>query len=186
MTIPPPRSEMGLRHLQRGLGRGRTDEGRSVSNHGGVVAHQHVHPADSERPAPGNLRGHHCGNLFGCGDENGTGILREDMDGAFYRRAADRLSHRDDEQQHFDGYLSARGRRRRQLLRASTFMGALSAVGPWFDRLAQAAGGDGPAPGTASATGGDGSGPGGDGRIHVVPSTRDVRLGVFDATLPPS
>ena len=159
------------------------------------MSHQHEHPADSERPAPNNPSGHHCGNLFGCGDENGTGILREDItDGAFDRRAADRLSHRDEiDQQHFDGYLSARGRRRRQLLRASSFMGALSAVGPWFDRLAHAAGGDGPSPGNgpASGTGGDSAGSsagghGADGRIHVVPSTKEtVRLGVFDATLPP-
>jgi len=123
---------------------------------------------------------HECGSLFGCGDEMGTGVLREDVkDRAFDRRAADRLLHMDEvDQERFDGYLSARGRARRQLLRASTFMSALAAVGPRFGRLAQAAGGGAAAP----AAGPDG----GSGRVHVVESTKEtVRLGVFDATLPP-
>ena len=122
---------------------------------------------------------HDCGNLFGCGDEKGTGVLREDIkDAAFDAQAADRLLHLDElSQERVDDFLTARGRRRRQLLRASSFMGALAAVGPWFDRLAHAAGGDGAAPAAGSTT---------NGRIHVVDSTKEtVRLGVFDATLPP-
>ena len=83
---------------------------------------------------------HDCGGLFGCGDEKGTGILREDIkDGVFDARAADRLLHIDQlDQERFDGFLTARGRARRQLLRASSFMTALAAVGPWFDKLARA------------------------------------------------
>ena len=55
-------------------------------------------------------------------------------------------------------------------------MGALAAVEPWFGRLAQAQG----AAGSAKA------GSGAAGRVHVVPSTKEtVRLGVFDANLPP-
>jgi acetamidase/formamidase len=80
------------------------------------------------------------------------------------------------DQESFDGYLSARGRWRRKFLQASGFMGALAAVEPWFGRLAQAQG----AAGSAKA------GSGGAGRVHVVPSTKEtVRLGVFDANLPP-
>jgi acetamidase/formamidase len=122
---------------------------------------------------------HNCGNLFGCGDEEGTGVLREDIkDAAFDAQAADRLLHLDElNQERVDDFLTARGRKRRQLLRSSGFLGALAAVGPWFDRLAQAAGGDGAAPAAASKS---------NGRIHVVDSTKEtVRLGVFDATLPP-
>jgi acetamidase/formamidase len=120
---------------------------------------------------------HECGNLFGCGDEKGTGVVREDIkDGAWDNRAADRLLHMDEvDQERFDGYLSARGRARRELLRASSFMGALAAVGPAFAKLARAA--DKP---TAAAKGGGG------GRVHTVESTKEtVQLGVFDETLPP-
>ncbi|MBV9203686.1 MAG: acetamidase/formamidase family protein, partial [Alphaproteobacteria bacterium] len=126
--------------------------------------------------APAHL--HNCGGLFGCGDEKGTGVIREDIkDGAFDRRAADRLLHMDEvEQERLDGLLSARGRARRQLLRASSFMSALAAVGPRFAKLAHAAGAGEPAPNV----------PGGGGPAHVVDSNKEtVRLGVFDATLPP-
>ena len=97
---------------------------------------------------------HDCGNLFGCGDEKGTGVLREDIkDAAFDAQAADRLLHLDElKQERVDDFLTARGRKRRQLLRASSFLGALAAVGPWFDRLAQAAGDDGAAPQTHAET----------------------------------
>jgi hypothetical protein len=84
---------------------------------------------------------HSCGSLFGCGDEKGTGVLREDIkDSAFTNRAADRLLHLDEvNQAQFDDYLSARGRSRRRLVRASSFMGALAAIGPWFTKLVRAA-----------------------------------------------
>ncbi len=40
---------------------------------------------------------HDCGNLFGCGDEKGTSIIREDIkDAAFDNRASDRLLHMDE------------------------------------------------------------------------------------------
>ena len=126
------------------------------------------------------MHGHDCGGLFGCGDEKGTGVLRDDIkEDAFDKRAADRLLHMDEvNQEQVDGFLTARGRARRQLLRASSFMSALAAVGPWFGKLAQAAGG-------SDATSAVGT-PGSSGRTHVIESNKEtVRLGVFDATLPP-
>ena len=140
------------------------------------MAHQHQHQSGEEAPA----HGHDCGGLFGCGEEKGSGVVREDIkDGAFDRQAADRLLHLDEiEQERLDGFLTARGRARRQLLRASSFMSVLAAVGPWFGKLARAADAGGRAP----AGGGTGSG----GRVHVVESNKEtVRLGVFDANLPP-
>ena len=118
-----------------------------------------------------------CANLFGCGDEKGTGIIREDIkDGVFNQRASDRLLHMDEiNQETFDSYLSARGRWRRKFLQASGFMAALAAVEPWFAKLAHAQAPHSPA--APSAAGG---------RVHVVPSTKEtVRLGVFDANLAP-
>ena len=122
---------------------------------------------------------HHsaCANLFGCGDEQGTGIIREDIkDAAFQKRTVDTLLHMDEiSQETLDGYLSARGRGRRKFLQASSFMGVLAAVEPWFARLARAQ--DQGAPSTPQPDGG---------RVHVVPSTKEtVRLGVYDANLPP-
>src|SRR2546423_1372990 len=78
-------------------------------------------------------------------------------------------------QETFDGYLSERGRWRRKFLQASSFMGGLAAVEPWFAKLAGAQGGDaGSRP------------PHTDGRVHVVPSTKEtVRLGVYDSNLAP-
>ena len=129
---------------------------------------------------------HDCGNLFGCGDEPGTGVLREDIkDAAFGKRASDRLLHMDEvDQERLDGYLTARGRSRRKLLRASSFIGVLAAVGPRFSRLAHAAGA--PAAKGGPAQGSPGRGHGDEGRVHVIESNKEtVRLGVFDATLPP-
>jgi acetamidase/formamidase len=139
---------------------------------------QHQHDPDAETHP--NLHHHDCSNLFGCGDEKGTGVIRDDIkDAAFGKRASDRLLHLDEvDQERLDGFLSARGRLRRQLLRASSFMGALAAIGPRFGKLAQAAEGGDTAPSAGT--------PGGNGRTHVVESNKEtVRLGVFDATLPP-
>jgi len=125
------------------------------------------------------VHSHDCGNLFGCGDEKGTGVIREDIkDAAFGKRAKDCLLHMDQvNQERLDGFLTARGRLRRQLLRASSFMGALAAIGPQFGKLARAAEDGNPTPAGASS---------GNGRTHVVESNREtVRLGVFDETLPP-
>ena len=125
------------------------------------------------------VHSHDCGNLFGCGDEKGTGVIREDIkDAAFGKRAKDCLLHMDQvNQERLDGFLTARGRLRRQLLRASSFMGALAAIGPQFGKLARAAQDGNPTPAGASS---------GNGRTHVVESNREtVRLGVFDETLPP-
>jgi acetamidase/formamidase len=143
---------------------------------GVVVTQDHDHRGEGQPPADS----HNCGGLFGCGDEKGTGVVREDIKEAVVdKRATDRLLHRDEvEQDRFDGFLSARGRARRQLLRASSFMSALAAVGPWFGRLARAAGG-----GDAGRAAGIAGNPG---RLHIIPSTKEtVRLGVFDTTLPP-
>ena len=129
---------------------------------------------------------HHCGNLFGCGEENGTGVVREDIkDAAFRGRTKDRLLHLDEiDREHLDGYLSARGASRRLLLRNSSFMGALAAIGPWFNKLAHAAdsleGGGGAANRPAHPKNDD------KGQVHVVESNdKTVRLGVFDTTLEP-
>jgi acetamidase/formamidase len=132
---------------------------------------------DHEHDTQPHAHHHDCGNLFGCGDEKGTGIVREDIkDGLVTPRSADRLLQMDEvDQEKFDGYLSARGRARRNLLRASSFMGALAAIGPAFARLARAA--EQSSPPTAAQGGG---------RVHTVESTKQtVQLGVFDATLPP-
>ena len=126
---------------------------------------------------PQHFHHHACSNLFGCGDEKGIGILREDIkERAFNNRASDRLLHMDEiDQANLDSYLSARGRWRRKFLQASSFMGALAAVGPWFGKLALADEVDKPA-----------SAYQGEGRMHVVPSTKEtVQLGVYDANLPP-
>jgi acetamidase/formamidase len=129
--------------------------------------------------------GHHdCGNLFGCGDERGTGVLREDIkDAAFNQRATDRLLHMDEvDQEKLDGYLTTRGRSRRELLRASSFLGLLAAVAPGFGQLAQASGAA-----RDNQSGSDRSSAGKDeGQAHVVESNdKTVHLGVFDTTLPP-
>jgi acetamidase/formamidase len=161
-------------HTVRGVTSAVGQIGRIVELRGIVVAHQHDDQTEAE-----TARSHDCAGLFGCGEEKGTGVLREDIGaGAVDRPVTDRLRRGDAlDPQQFDGYLTARGRRRRQLLRASSFMSALAAVGPWFDRLAQAAGGDNPAPLPNHEPAG---------RLHVVQSTKEtVRLGVFDATLPP-
>ena len=124
---------------------------------------------------------HECGSLFGCGDEKGTGVLREDIkDAAFDKRSADRLLHMDEvDQEKLDTYLTARGRSRRDLVRASSFMGLLAAVDPWFGKLAQAA----DAPTAKAATG---SRRNDQGRVHVIESNKEtVHLGVFDANLAP-
>jgi acetamidase/formamidase len=132
---------------------------------------------------------HYCGNLFGCGEEKGTGVLREDIkDAAFTKRAADRLLHMDEmNQEQFDGYLTARGLARRRLLRASTFMGALAGIGPWFSKLtnsklvhaADALGG-------GAETGPTALDKADQGRVHVVESNdTTVHLGVYDTTLEP-
>jgi len=118
---------------------------------------------------------HYCGNLFGCGDEKGTGVLREDITAAASnKRVTDRLLHMDEvDQENLDGYLTVRGRSRRTLLRASSFLGVLAAVGPWFSKLANAAHQDAGKQAPA-------------GRLHIVESNDEtVRLGVFDTTLSP-
>ncbi|HUN28405.1 MAG TPA: twin-arginine translocation signal domain-containing protein, partial [Alphaproteobacteria bacterium] len=88
---------------------------------------------------------HHCGALFGCGEERGTGVVRQDLaEWSYTPRAADRLTHMDHiDRGTFDGYLTARGRSRRDLLKSSAFMGVLAAIGPWFARPAFAADGGG-------------------------------------------
>lgn len=127
---------------------------------------------------------HSCGNLFGCGEENGTGVAREDIkDAAVTKRIADRLLHMDEvSQERLDGYLTARGQSRRSMLRASGFMGALAAVGPWFSKLAYANNeldkdtGIWAAPPKA----------GDEGHVHLVEcNDKTTHMGVFDTTLEP-
>ncbi len=138
---------------------------------------------DSENPS--HQHHHFCGDLFGCGEENGTGVVREDIkDAAFTNRTADRLLRMDEiDRERLDGYLTARGHFRRRLLAASSFMGALATIGPWFSRLASASDG-------LEAAGGGGSVPppkkDDEGRVHIVESNdKTVHLGVYDTTLEP-
>jgi acetamidase/formamidase len=139
------------------------------TNHGDGNEHAHVHAHHSHH--------HACANLFGCGDEKGTGIIREDIkEGAFDDRASDTLLMDEVDQETLDGYLSTRGHWRRKFLQASSFMGALAAVEPWFARLARAQ-----ESGAAAKRQSDHGG-----RVHVVPSTKEtVQLGVYDTNLAP-
>ena len=142
------------------------------------------HDQDPEESQP-QAHQHSCGSLFGCGDEKGTGVLREDIkDSAFTNRAADHLLHLDEiNQAQFDDYLCARGRSRRRLLRASSFMGALAAIGPWFTKLVHAT--DSPET-NAAARNAAAQNKEDEGRVHVVESNNQtVRLGVYDTTLSP-
>ena len=130
---------------------------------------------------------HCCGNLFGCGDVNGTGVLREDIkDSAFTGRASDRLLHMDElNQEQLDGFLTARGRSRRRLMQASSFMGALAGIGPWFHHLGFTNFAV-PADSRAGSPGAPPPGQKNEGRVHVVESNdKTVHLGVFDTTLEP-
>lgn len=141
------------------------------------------HQEDNGAPQPHR---HACGNLFGCGEERGTGVIREDIkDAAFTRQQADRLLHMEEmNQEQIDGFLTARGHFRRRLLKASSFMGALAGIGPWFSKLAQAA--DTPDVANVSAAAGEREKKEDEGRVHVVESTdKTVRLGVYDTTLDP-
>ena len=151
-----------------------------------------LHDLDHEQDRP-QPHQHNCGSLFGCGEEQGTGVLREDIkDAAFTKRAADRLLHMDEmNQEQLDGYLNARGVSRRRLLRASGFMAALAGIGPWFNKLALAKGvdavdmADGAVAGFAAAPNKDKKDKE-EGRVHVVESNdKTVRLGVYDTTLDP-
>jgi acetamidase/formamidase len=131
---------------------------------------------------------HDCGNLFGCGDEKGTGIIREDIkDAIATKRVTDRLLHMDEiNQDSFDGYLSARGRGRRFLLRASSFMGALAAMGPWFSQLAHAAAPDADTSSGQNQPAQRATRKKDEGRVHVVESNdQTVHLGVYDTNLEP-
>jgi acetamidase/formamidase len=137
------------------------------------------HQEDESQSQP---RHHACGNLFGCGEEQGTGVLREDIkEAAFTKRAADRLLHMDEiNQERIDGYLNARGHSRRRLLRASSFMGALAGIGPWISKLARATDGFVSSAAAPEKDSDD------QGRVHVVESNdKTVHLGVYDTTLDP-
>jgi len=53
------------------------------------MAHQHDDRRGGEAPA----HNHNCGGLFGCGDEKGTGVVRQDIkDAAFGKPTADRAA----------------------------------------------------------------------------------------------
>jgi hypothetical protein len=145
------------------------------------MPHDLGHPQDPEN-RPQHHQHHSCGNLFGCGDEKGTGVLREDIkDAAYTNRVADRLLHMDEmNQERLDRYLTARSLSRRRLLRASSFMAALATIGPWFTKLAHA---------SDALDGGTAAGPAAppkkddEGRVHVVEcNDKTVRLGVYDTT----
>ena len=135
---------------------------------------------NQERPWQHNH--HDCGNLFGCGEEKGTGVVREDIkDAAVTHQTADRLLRMDEiRQETLDSYLTVRGRSRRNLLRASSFMGALATIGPWFNKVANALEADNKKKSKEDQKSS------GEGKVHEVESSnKTVHLGVFDTTLPP-
>jgi acetamidase/formamidase len=147
-------------------------------------------PTDApEGEAHQGQRHHDCASLFGCGEEKGTGVLREDIkDAAWSPQVRDRLLHMDKiDQEGLDRYLSARGHSRRSLLRVSTFMGALSAVGPWFSQLAFGPRAHAADPHTAGTVQHPSGKPAADeGKVHVIESNdKTVRLGVYDINLTP-
>jgi acetamidase/formamidase len=149
------------------------------------MSHRHDEDPESHQPQPHH---HSCGNLFGCGDEKGTGVFREDIkDSAFTNRSADRLLHMDEiHQAQFDGCLTARGRSRRKLLRASSFMGALPAIGPWFAKLAYAADSGESSVAVTNESLFAQKEKEDEGHVHVVESNdQTVHMGVYDTTLPP-
>ncbi len=126
---------------------------------------------------------HRCGDLFGCGEERGTGAYSQGVvDARLDARRTDRLLHMDEiDQERLDAFVTTRGRSRRELLATSASLGMLAAVGPWFTRAAGAAArapaGAQPFAETPSRA---------RGRVHVVEADRDnTHLGVFDTTLPP-
>jgi len=141
-----------------------------------------------DQEVPSAIHHHHdCSNLFGCGDEKGTGILRSDIqEAASTRRSMDRLLHKDEvDQEQLDGYLTQRGRSRRQLLRASSFMGALATIGPWFANLSLSKPAFAKESPEQKKTGKKNTAAD-EGRVHTVESNdQTVHLGVFDTTLPP-
>ena len=96
------------------------------------------HDLDPEQDQPQPHR-HNCGSLFGCGEENGTGVVREDLkDAAFNSRAADRLRNMDEiSQERLDGFLNARGLPVAGFARSS-FLARWRDIGPWFNKLARA------------------------------------------------
>ena len=123
-------------------------------------------------------RPHRCGGFFGCGEDQGEGVLRQDIaDFAYTKRAADRLTHMDEiDQETLDRHLRARGNARSELLKSSAFMRILAAIGPWFAPRPAFAADDGLSRRAAQSTG----------RVHVVECTNETtQLGVFDTTRAP-
>jgi hypothetical protein len=139
-----------------------------------------------DQPTQPHSHHHACGNLFGCGEVQGRGVFRDDIkDAAVTPTAEDHLLHTEEiNQEQLDGFLTARGRSRRRLLRASSFMGALAGIGPWFTKVAHAADSlefiTEPLSAAAQNKKDD------QGRVHIVESNdKTVRLGVYDTTLDP-
>jgi len=63
---------------------------------------------------------------LGCGEEQGTGVVRKTSKSRLLPPLFDRLLHMDEmDQEALDGYLQRSSRSRRRLLRASSFMGVL-------------------------------------------------------------
>ena len=116
----------------------------------------------ANEPTPQHFHHHACSNLFGCGDEKGIGILREDIKGrAFNNRPPIVYSIWTRSIRQISTAICRREDVGRKFLQASSFMGALAAVGPWFGKLALADEVDKPA-----------SAYQGEGRMYVVPSTK--------------
>ena len=128
-------------------------------------------------------------SLSGCGEIEGTERAGDEVARAAApesrRRRLFRLDELDGDT--LDRVLTARGRERRDLLRAGGLLAGCAAVGPMFASACAT-----PRSSPENASAGSGAGgppplfpPDGGGRVHTVESSNEtVRLGVLDTTLP--
>jgi acetamidase/formamidase len=127
-------------------------------------------------------------SLSGCGEDQGTERVGDPLADALTpparRRHLFRLEELEGET--LDRVLTARGRERRFLLKAGGSLAGCAAVGPLFASACAS-----PRAGSASTAAAPGAGggqplfPPAGGRVHTVESSsKTVRLGVFDTTLP--
>jgi acetamidase/formamidase len=122
--------------------------------------------------------GGHRGSLSGCGELALTAHQRDEVVAELYRgRRRDRLEHAEEvKRDTLEQFITARGRERREILRAGGLLGVLSAAGALFSSVARAD----PLRRSRRLFADAGGG-----KVHVVESSpKTVRLGVFDSTLP--
>jgi acetamidase/formamidase len=145
------------------------------------MAHEHEHHDDEGDGANA------CA-LSGCGEVEAVERAADEVAAHAAPPAQRRRLLRLDEVQGetLDGYLTARGRERRSLLRSGGLLAGCAAVGPLFAACATPGRGASQAQTAAGSAGGDAPlFPPEGGRVHTVESSpATVRLVVFDTTLP--